>query len=431
MPSFVPLLVAGTGALHDVVLSRMLRMRELRPVFVRALHDFLALGSSAGFAHVSPISETEPVNDIDDDTFAYVVSALFLWFGFLYSARNALTLIPRSQYSSAIAADFDLVVARTPLAARLNALVDASSSAELLLTVRYIASILAYFSLAKIGRLLEVVAGVVGRVDQGARLAIGLLAAHLHARFASLGGEAARLGVRFRVLIVDALKVGDADTRAGIVAALVQLPEFEAEVLSVVYAAAVDGIQAVRLEAATRQAATAVVAALSEKVGIESIEALPLIRGLRYAFDELPFDSVFLRALEVAVGKGVTIEDFNVQSKLSIEGLFGTIGNDEKGVIGVLRKISGTEDVASGLQSVFNARELAQFALTALKVAKQPLSTEVIGLLCSIGVVIGSSDDRTASTFRKSLIATLLPVAENKTHEARELALGTIKALVH
>jgi hypothetical protein len=132
----------------------------------------------------------------------------------------------------------------------------------------------------------------------------------------------------------------------------------------------------------------------------------------------------------VAVGIGVDIEHLVTGSKLSVEGLFGLIGMAEAAVIGMLKKVVRAEDVASGLLRMFNQRELAHFAGITLKAAKQPWSLQVLDLLSGIAIAVVGSDDKTVASFRKTVVAVLLPIAENKSHPGRDIAGGTIRAIV-
>jgi hypothetical protein len=196
------------------------------------------------------------------------------------------------------------------------------------------------------------------------------------------------------------------------------------------YRATFDGLKGARGESATRQGALALLVAIIELVPREGIDPRQLFLALRRSFDTLPFDNRYLRPLEVAVGIGVDIEYLVTGSTLSIEGLFGLIGTAEATVIGMLNKVAGTEDVASGLLRVFNRRELAHFAGITLKAAKQPSSLQVLDLLSGIAIAVVGSDDKTVASFRKTVVAVLLPIAENKSHPDRDIAVGTIRAIV-
>jgi hypothetical protein len=260
-------------------------------------------------------------------------------------------------------------------------------------------------------------------LSQGAVLVVGLLAAQAYARFA--GGSAELAGA-----VLAALRRANRETRLGIAGGLAPVPPYEGGELLFLYRATVDGLRAARGENATRQGALAVLVAIVEKVPRGAIDPLQLFLALRRSFDTLPFDFRYLRPLEVTVGIGVDIDYFVTGSKLSVEGLFGLIGTAEAVVIGMLKKVAGAEDVASGLLRVFNQRELAHFAGITIKTAKQPWSLQVLDLLAGIAMAVVGSDDRTVASFRKTIVAVLLPIAENKSHRGRDIAVGTIRAIV-
>jgi hypothetical protein len=341
-------------------------------------------------------------------------------------------VIVQSAEESTIAQNLDLLFAKTPLAVHPEALINASSAAELFTVIHYLAPLLAYINLAALTRLFNVILSVLSLVPQGAVLVVGLLAAQLYARFAPIAGEASvPLVSQFTATLLFTLRRANRENRLGIVAGISVIPPYEGEELLLLYQATVDGLQTAREESVTRQRALGVLVDIFDKVPVEKIEPLGLFLALRKSFDEVPFKTAYLKPLAVVVGIGVDIEHFITGSKLSIEGLFGLIGKDESVVIDVLRKVAKANDITSGLLGVFNARELAQFGGIALKVAQQPLSVQVLDLLSAIVIAGIGSDDRTVTAFRKTIVTVLLPIAEKKEHPGRDIALGTVRALVH
>jgi hypothetical protein len=68
--------------------------------------------------------------------------------------------------------------------------------------------------------------------------------------------------------------------------------------------------------------------------------------------------------------------------------------------------------------------------LSALRSAQLPYSFQVLQLICGLAVAVTWSNDKTVSNFKKAVMVVVLPIAERGETAQRNVAIGTVRALV-
>jgi hypothetical protein len=436
LPMFIPVFLADDSLFHNVMLEQILRSRAVRAPFVKELHAAVAGADSHTFAFVAceclkPILLTEATNELDDDTFAYLMSMVFMWLGHIFDATPAVSSIVLGPQEWALGEVLGLIISRTPLGTDPSVPIDASDVSGTYLTVRSISSHVVYFSAAKVDMLIDVVASVLSHADAGYVMVAGIFYVTLFAHVVKYtSASAAAVQAKLAQVILSSLAAGNPASRLAIGSAFTELPPWEEEGVVAVYRLLVDGLQVDDADDDTRQKAFAILGKVIGTVPRTGIDPANLFCALQTTFDRLPFDVSFLPPLRVLSEVGIDIEQFIGASKLTIENLFVLLGTDEAEVIAILKNLSKTEDIVSGLQQVFNPRELALFGLYALKSAEAPYSFHVLQLICGLAVAVTWSNDKTVSEFKKAVMGVVLPIAEKGGSAQRNVAIGTVRALV-
>jgi hypothetical protein len=354
-----------------------------------------------------------------------------MWLGYIFDAVPVLGLIVLTTQEWALGEVLGLLISRTPLGTNASVTIDASTVSATYLTVRFIALNIASFSAVRIDLLIDVVRSVLPRLGAGCVMVAGIFYATLFevlVKYTSV--SAATLRTKLANLILSSLAVGTPRSRLAIGSTLTELPPWEQDGVLAVYRALVDGLQVDNADNETRRKAFAILGKVIGAVPLKEIDPVTLFGALQKTFNHLPFQVSFLRPLRVLSEIGIDIERFIGASKLTIENLFMLLQEDEAEIIAILRNLSKTEDIVSGLQQVFNPRELALFGLSALKSAQAPYSFEVLQLICGLAITVTWSNDKTVSNFKTAVMGVVLPIAEKGETAQRNVAIGTVRALV-
>jgi hypothetical protein len=382
-----------------------------RRLFIAELHIFLNRATMAeldAFAYLKTIVATEISNEVDDDTFGKVVSAVLMWLAVLLAGPDAGPVRPAQQI--AIADTLDSILAKTDLTKRPQIAPDTSGVLAVNATLAAVSDALKLLSIEKVAAVFNNSLILLESGSRTMRMTAGIMFGQMAAHIADYRSpQMMQLTGQLLSLVPGAFDSRSAVHQLGIAASLgaarmFEIPEND---LPRVCAAAIQALQYEKADTECRRNAFEFLAGIIDRVPPSEIEPDPLFEALRYVFETIPSSMILI----------------------SVLGLFSVIGVNPDRVLDVIEKIAGGP-IVEGLARLLGPVELATAGLRGMRSAKGPYSPRFLKLLCGIALTVDPVNDRCVNEFKQVLLPVLIDAVNPHVPDLYDLALGTIQFLI-
>lgn len=442
MKEFIPLLMVSDTGFKRLILERILRSYTIRPLFITEFFQYLNMlpvqtKSLEPFELLKKIIFTEPSNELDDEAYGRLLSEVLMWLGLVHALLDKLNLIEINNQQTAIYETIEMILGKTTLPRTPEQSLDSTTVKKIATTIDYICLVNCSLSIAKIRSTVQSSLMMLDSPNESYTTSAGIFYVHMLARFLQYKSEAAKaLHQELTSSILKAFQGGTGQSKLEISAASYKampkevLEAFDGEQISVIYQAVVTGLKEGKGKLCIANAML-LLSEIIERVPEASIDSESLFIAIKAGFDGAEFSPAFLRPLSVYLKSGASLEKFTVDdSNLSVYWLFRDLKYAEDDTLQILRTISKSDDIVSGLSARYGAVELARCGKKVLKYAKKPYSPAVVQVLCAINEAVKDCNEPIALKFKKASLRPLLDVAEAKDGNPREVAIAAIDAIV-
>jgi hypothetical protein len=390
------------------------------------------------FSILNMIVQTEPSNDVEDQTFGMVISGVVMWLGLIVACCSTLNPGEKKAIHAEVSTLFDEIISRTCLVIKPGLLFDASTPLQCINCCGMVTSVIRQISLEKLVAVLKWVRAVLRSPASALLASAGTFIVHLAGRMESMNSpEYDNLKSELSDAIVEAISAGPRPTKIMIAAALhgpispSVMERWDGSKTIQLYRGIIEGLLTNPFDDDVRSRSIEVLSSVIRLIPLDEIQPRPLFDAVKLAVEALPFTDSFLTLLEFLVKLEFDLNDFtSPTSNFGVLSLASRIGENETRILGILRALARSEDIVDGLRSSLGRKEMAQMGTNLLKSANTPYSCDVIVINCEICYAVKGSTEKSVLLYLKAVMKVLLVVADSVGHPARDLVMQTIQFLL-
>lgn len=434
---FIAIFLLSESPYQTKIITYILGKIELRDKFIETVFVYLNTSKdierSLNLFYILKLIVKSEGNEICPKSFAMLISCIIMWMGALFEQNynKKINLIKLAQSTSDISSLIDDITSRTVIASSFSISISVNDISRFAISQRSLANIIVSIPAKELEIVFDYVDKVITKSpNQPYILSAGLFSiamAQGHTYHCTLTDNL--LTKVIPKTVVDGFEKADFTNGCRLCYASNEaiLKSLNDEQVETVYGVVVEALGQSKI---CLDEAAVLLHHFLEKVKGKALKKDLLLEGLRNLFSQRPPRDIYLDLVLAYLTVECDFDDFNMEEKdLNVEKFFSWIPRYEKQNLEILRKITESEDIASGLKGKVEDTLIATFALNLVNDTKE-IDADLLNLFAALNKELKDCHEEPAEKFRADLLRKILTFSADPKCELKKQSAELIKSLV-